>query len=110
MDLDEIEDTATPAGYFRAQGYAWYAYPADENAPVYPFENPQPNDVRSQDIAYSGPIDTATGLVNRKRDGGYLCLTSSEYAPKVLDGWEIEPAELDDAFEAHDMGALLQKS
>jgi len=106
MNLDEIEDASTPAGYFRSQGYAWYAYPADESAPDCPFEAPRPNDGRRRDIIYYGPIDTATGLINRKRDGGYLCLTGSECAPKVLDGWEVEPAELDDAFEAHDMGTI----
>ncbi len=53
-----------------------------------------------------GPISDSEGLVNEPRDGGYLFITSQELYPKVLDGWDVEPAELRSYFEAHDMGTI----
>lgn len=100
---DEVEQRE---GYFTAQGYAWYAFPTSDDAPDSPFPKFVPNSGQNPDLDYYGPIGTAKGLVNRMRDNGYLCLTSREGAPKVLGGWEVEPAELDSTFEAHDMGTI----
>lgn len=109
MSSSGIEVTATPAGYFRAQGYAWYAYPSAESAPDSPFEPYRPNcEPRRRDLVFYGSIDVVAGLVNQERDGGYLCLTSDEGAPPVLDGWEVEPAELDSNFEARCAGGTIR--
>jgi hypothetical protein len=90
-------------GCSTVQGYAWYAYPTSADASECPFV---PNSDQNRHVNYYGPISTAKGLVNRARDGGYLCITSEELAPKILEGWEVESAELDSDFEAHDMGTI----
>lgn len=107
MSSSEIEGTTLPAGYFRAQGYAWYAYPTTDTAPDSPFESYRPNcEPRRRDVVFFGSLDVVTGLVNQQRDGGHLCLTSYEGSPPVLDGWEVEPAELDFNFEAKGLGTI----
>jgi hypothetical protein len=106
-DEDEEEELEEqPEGYFTASGYAWYAYPSSVDAPDCPFASYVPNSGMRRDVEYYGPISTAKGLINQKREGGYLCITTSESAPDVLEGWEVEPAELDFDFEAHDMGTI----
>jgi hypothetical protein len=106
MERDDETEDEPRRGYFRAQGYAWYAYPTSADAPWNPVPPHDPNSTTNKHVNYMGPISDSEGLVNELRDGGYLFITSEELYPKVLEGWAVEPAELGSDFEAHDMGTI----
>jgi hypothetical protein len=107
FDWDEpVDDEERPEGYSTVRGYVWYAYPSTEFASDCPFAPYVPNSGQQRGLNYYGPISTAEGLVNPKKSGAYLCITSDDSAPRVLPGWEIEPAELNPGFEAHDIGTI----
>lgn len=105
--LEEIDggDDSEKPGYFTTQGYAWYAYPAGEDAPSAPHEF-GPGAAIWRNLGYSGSLGEVTGLLNRWHDGAYLIVTHDETAPRVLNGWEVEPAELDHDFENKCLGVF----
>jgi hypothetical protein len=104
---DNTEGEENRPGYFTVQGYAWYAYPTTEIAPPTPYDLHQPDDINKRNVNYSGSVGETTGLLNEPHEGAYLVVTSTETRPRVFDGWEVEPANLDYDFEAkHTIGTI----
>ncbi len=99
MAWDDDEDAEHPRTYTQSAS-PWYIYPVAGDAPGCPFKKFVPNGPRDyREPFYYGPVENAVGLLNEAREGAYFALTSSEDPPPVLDGWEVEPAKLNDDFE-----------
>ena len=105
-DIDSDEDDSSRPGYFTSQGYAWYAYPISDSAPATPYNFHQPDPATRRSVDYSGPVDEATGLLNKPHDGAYLIVTHDEAPPKLFDGWDAEPADLNHNFETKQIGTF----
>lgn len=108
----------------RLRGFAWYAFQdqtvstgiagehpfgvltADEplgepiSEPVTEPEAQLPNGVEAAWVI----APDAEGLLNRAFGGAYLILTTRDEKPELNDGWDIEPARLQEDFQMDQRG------
>jgi hypothetical protein len=97
------------------RGYAWHIYPDPATPGVMAGDNPfgteeVPDPARATPRLSEGVEDfwvtrrTTPGLQNHTDSDAYLVVTGSPEPPKVVQGWEIAAARLDESFQIDQRG------